>query len=159
LQYRQYFHVSPGLQDPALSYKIALMKKELHCAGLIVVKDRQLLLAFSNNKRAWYLPGGKVDAGETAVNGLQREVAEELNIHIPLDELQWYHHISAPAFGENALQMQQDCFIHTLTQTPVPSSEIGAVKYFSLADYRKEPQQVPGVLIAFEKLREDGLVD
>jgi 8-oxo-dGTP pyrophosphatase MutT (NUDIX family) len=131
----------------------------IDCAGLIVVKDRKLLLAFSKNKGAWYLPGGKIDAGETPVTALQREIREELNLELPLDSLQWYYHITAPAFGENNLQMRQDCFLHTLQQTPRPSAEIGAIRYFSPEEYMKEEHLVPGVLTAFKKLEEDGLVD
>jgi len=36
----------------------------LHTAGLVVIKEGKLLLAFSSNKNAWYLPGGKIDSGE-----------------------------------------------------------------------------------------------
>jgi 8-oxo-dGTP pyrophosphatase MutT (NUDIX family) len=131
----------------------------IDCAGLIVVKDRKLLLAFSKNKGAWYLPGGKVDAGETSLAALQREIQEELNMDLPADSLRWYYHITAPAFGENNLEMRQDCFLHELQQIPHPSAEIGDIRYFSLADYMKEVHLVPGVLTAFEKLQQDGLVD
>ena len=131
----------------------------INCAGLIVVKDRKLLLAFSKNKGAWYLPGGKTDPGETALAGLQREIREELNLDLPADSLRWYYHITAPAFGEHQLEMRQDCFLHELQQTPRPSAEIGAIRYFDLAEYLKEEHQVAGVLMAFRKLQEDGLVD
>lgn len=40
----------------------------LPTAGLIVIKDNKLLLAYSNNKKAWYLPGGKIDLGEVQYN-------------------------------------------------------------------------------------------
>lgn len=133
--------------------------KHIDCAGLVVVKNRRLLLAYSNNKGAWYLPGGKVDPGETAVAALQREINEELNIHLPADSLQWYYFISAPAFGEDNLEMRQHCFLHELEQEPVPSAEIGALRYFTPASYQMEPHQVAGVLMAFKKLQEDGLVD
>lgn len=135
------------------------MSKVIHCAGLIVVKDRKLLLAYSNNKNAWYLPGGKIDAGETPVAGMQREIQEELNIQIPKEELSWYYHITAPAFGEQEVLMEQDCFIHQLTQTPQPAAEIGDIRYFSLSEYQQQPHQVTGVLMAFEQLQKDKLVD
>nr|WP_295866783.1 NUDIX domain-containing protein [uncultured Chitinophaga sp.] len=131
----------------------------IDCVGLIVVENRELLLAFSKNKGAWYLPGGKVDAGETPLQAMQREIKEELNMDLAADSLQWYYHITAPAFGEKELLMRQDCFRHQLQQTPQPSAEIGAVRFFSLDTYRQEPHQVRGVLLAFEKLQQDGLVD
>lgn len=132
--------------------------KRIHTAGLIVVKDRKLLLAFSKNKQAWYLPGGKIDEGETALQAVRREVEEELNISIPEEELEWYYHITAPAFGEVDLQMEQDCFLHELKEAIMPSAEIGDVRYFDPEMYAKEEHQVPGVLIAFERLKETGLI-
>jgi 8-oxo-dGTP pyrophosphatase MutT (NUDIX family) len=133
--------------------------KYIDCAGLIVVKERRLLLAFSSNKKAWYLPGGKIDKGETPVAALKREVREELNIDLPEETLQWYYYIEAPAFGEQELLMKQHCFIHDLQQEPRPSAEIEAIRYFTPASYKNEIHQVKGVLLAFEKLQQDGLVD
>jgi 8-oxo-dGTP pyrophosphatase MutT (NUDIX family) len=131
----------------------------IDCVGLIVIKDRKLLLAFSNNKKAWYLPGGKVDAGETPVAALRREIKEELNVDLTEHGVQWYYHITAPAFAENNLEMRQHCYRYDLRQTPQATAEIGAVRYFGLDDYLQETHQAPGVLIAFRKLQQDGLVD
>lgn len=131
----------------------------INCVGLITLNNRKLLLAFSNNKKAWYLPGGKVDAGETAVGALQREVKEELNVQLAETGIRWYYFITAPAWGENNVMMEQDCFLCRLPHSPEPTAEIGAVRYFSLSEYLQEEHQVPGVLMAFEKLRNDGLVD
>jgi ADP-ribose pyrophosphatase YjhB (NUDIX family) len=41
---------------------------KLSTAGLILIKDKKLLLAFSKNKKAWYLPGGKVDTNESSAD-------------------------------------------------------------------------------------------
>jgi 8-oxo-dGTP pyrophosphatase MutT (NUDIX family) len=131
----------------------------LHTAGLVVIKEGKLLLAFSGNKNAWYLPGGKIDSGETSLQAIQREIKEELNIQMNPDLLEFYCHITAPAYGENKnILMEQDCFIYDLTEEIVASNEIDEVGYFDLETYLKEPAQVPGVLTLFSRLEKDGLV-
>ncbi|MGS2740041.1 NUDIX hydrolase [Sinomicrobium pectinilyticum] len=131
----------------------------LPTTGLIVVRDHKLLLAYSNNKNAWYLPGGKVDKGETSLQSLIREIREELNIEIIPEKLSYYCHISAPAYGENtSVIMEQDCFFYELTGEVKPGNEIGAVKFFNLEMYTSEPVQVIGVLKVFEKLAKDNIL-
>lgn len=116
-------------------------------AGLVVTKNNQLLLAYSSNKNAWYLPGGKVDKGETSKEALIREVCEELNIHLQPDKIENYKHISAPAYGESPeLIMEQDTFRYDLIEKIQPSHEITAVKFFDLEIYKQEPAQVLGIL-------------
>ena len=134
--------------------------KTLITAGLVAVKDRRLLLAFSNNKQAFYLPGGKADEGETTLAALVREIQEELNVVLDPVELSFYSHIKAPAFGEpEGILMAQDCFRYELREEPRPAAEIGALRYFDTAAYRKEPQQVPGVVIVMQQLQQDNLID
>jgi 8-oxo-dGTP pyrophosphatase MutT (NUDIX family) len=133
--------------------------KQLITAGLVVIKDRKLLLAFSKNKRAWYLPGGKIDGGETTLLALIREIKEELNILLEKEELKFYTHITAPAFGEHPeIIMEQDCFLYDLGEIPKPTAEIEDLKYFDDNSYQTEIQ-VPGVVLLMRKLREDALID
>ncbi|HVU53426.1 MAG TPA: NUDIX domain-containing protein [Puia sp.] len=129
-------------------------------AGLIVIKDRKLLLAFSNNKQAFYLPGGKADEGETTETALRREVSEELDITLDPEKIRFYTHITAPAFGEpGGIVMEQDCFLCDLHQQPSPSAEIGDIRYFNTHTYKDQPQQVPGVVMVMRRLQADGLID
>jgi 8-oxo-dGTP pyrophosphatase MutT (NUDIX family) len=132
----------------------------LPCAGLLLIKDRKLLLAFSRNKQCFYLPGGKIDAGETASQALCREIREELNIPIEEKELRYYTHITAPAYGEKkGIIMEQDCFLLDKKVQPQASAEIGELRYFTVAEYKKESQIAPGALRILELLREANLVD
>lgn len=128
--------------------------KRLHTAGLIALRGEKVLLAFSNNKQAWYLPGGKIAEGETPREALCREIAEELNVVIVPHLLRYVGHIAAPAWGEpgNVL-MEQACFRYDLEEAVQAGGEIGGVRYFDLSEYRQEPAQVPGVLQVFDWLQ------
>ncbi len=134
--------------------------KKLHTAGLVALQNRKLLLAYSKRKRAFYLPGGKLDEGEDAVTALIREINEELSIDILPDELAFYCHISAPAYGEHPpAMMEQDCFLYILQSTPVVNAEIEAIRFFSYRAFRDELIQVPGVELLFQQLIKDNKTD
>lgn len=133
---------------------------QLATAGLLIIQNRKLLLAFSNNKQCYYLPGGKLDTGETAKTALCREIQEELNVLLHEDDLLFYTHITAPAYGENeGVMMEQDCFLLTLPVTPNASAEIGDLRYFSLAEYLEQPNRAPGAVLILELLKRDGRID
>ncbi|MGE8243857.1 MAG: NUDIX hydrolase [Sphingobacterium sp.] len=138
---------------------MSTITKGLPTAGLISIADNKILLAYSNNKKAWYLPGGKIDAGEDSLQSLRLEISEELNIDLDPQKISYYCHITAPAYGIiPEVIMEQDCFLYPLTETIQPSNEIGEVKYFSHEDYLHEPIQVIGVLHVFDRLKADGLI-
>lgn len=131
---------------------------KLPTVGLISVRDHKLLLAYSKNKRAWYLPGGKVDQGESFESALAREIKEELSVDIELSETKYYCHITAQAYGEpEGIIMEQECYLYPLNEYKA-SHEIGEVRYFSYSDYLKEAVQVVGVLMVYENLLQDKLI-
>lgn len=132
----------------------------LATAGLIILKDNKSLLAFSKKKQAWYLPGGKVDAGENTLETIVREIKEELSIDLDPNKLQYYSHTTAQAYGEpKDTIMEQDCFLYNPVDNIVSNNEIAAVKYFSLDEYKLESVQVVGVLTVFERLQKDNLLN
>lgn len=62
--------------------------KRVHVAVGVVEQDGQILLArrhqHQHQGNLWEFPGGKVEAGETVQQALQRELREELAIEIDL---------------------------------------------------------------------------
>jgi len=133
---------------------------QLPTAGLLAIKDRRLLLAYSKNKKCFYLPGGKIDRNETAAQALCREIEEELNVPLQETELRYYTHITAPAFGEmNGTIMEQDCFLVNRIVEPVACAEISELRYFTLTEYLAQPQTAPGAVRVLEILKEDNLID
>ena len=133
---------------------------KLPTAGLLIIDNRKLLLAYSRNKQCFYLPGGKIDMGETATKALCREIAEEMNVTVSEHELNYYTHITAPAYGEeNGMMMEQDCFLLDRNITPRASAEIEVLKYFSLNENLLESNRAPGVVMILRQLQSGGLID
>jgi len=133
---------------------------KLSTAGLLIIQNKKLLLAYSKNKRCFYLPGGKIDIHETAAQALCREISEELNVTIEEHELIYYAHITAPAFGEeNGTTMEQECFLLQRPVTPNASAEVSELKYFSLDEYLSQTDQAPGAVMILTQLHADGFID
>lgn len=133
---------------------------QLPCAGLLVIENRKLLLAFSKNKQCFYLPGGKIDTNETPAQALCREILEELNIHLAETDLHFYTHISAPAFGEaSGTMMEQDCFLLLKKINPVAAAEIGELRFFTLETYLQQAQTAPGAVQILKQLKKEDLID
>jgi 8-oxo-dGTP pyrophosphatase MutT (NUDIX family) len=136
------------------------MDVQLNTAGLLVIKNKKLLLAFSKNKQCFYLPGGKKDKNETAKQALCREIAEELNVQLTEDDLEYYTHISAPAYGEaTGTIMEQDCFLLKREIQPKAAAEIGELRYFSLDEYLQQIKQAPGAVMILQQLKAAGRIE
>jgi 8-oxo-dGTP pyrophosphatase MutT (NUDIX family) len=133
---------------------------KLATAGLLIIQDRKLLLAYSKNKKCYYLPGGKVDIHETPTQALCREISEELNVEIEENELTYYTHITAPAYGEEkGTIMEQECFLIQRAINPAPCAEVSELKFFSLDEYLSQSNQAPGAVMVLIQLQENGLID
>jgi 8-oxo-dGTP pyrophosphatase MutT (NUDIX family) len=132
----------------------------LPCAGLLYIENKKLLLAFSSKKQCFYLPGGKIDQHESAAMALCREVFEEMNVSIQESDLEFYTHISAPAYGEKeGIIMEQDCFMLRKKIFPVASAEVAVLQYFSVEEYTRQLNQAPGAMMILQQLQQAGLIN
>lgn len=147
------------LGQPTTEYYLTVVGEpwvDLQTAGLVCLDGDKLLLAFSKNKQAWYLPGGKIDSDEDSKQALIREIEEELSLCLQPDRLSFLTPIVAPAFGEKKnIMMQQACYYYELKgETITVANEIGGVQYFTKEEYLQHQIPVPGVLKVFEFLAE-----
>jgi 8-oxo-dGTP pyrophosphatase MutT (NUDIX family) len=153
-------HINSLIKIKNYPFNHEFCRMQLPTAGLLIIQNRKLLLAFSKNKQCFYLPGGKIDEGETATGALCREIREELNLSLAENELKYYTHISAPAYGEQAgVVVEQDCFLVEKPVTPKASAEIDELKYFSLKEYLEETNKAPGAVMILQQLQSGGLID
>ncbi|MBT8202755.1 MAG: NUDIX domain-containing protein [Acidimicrobiia bacterium] len=60
--------------------------------GAVVVRDGRLLLVERANEPAaglWAVPGGRVEAGESLLDAVKREVAEETGLFVAVGDVAW----------------------------------------------------------------------
>ncbi|MEU2254071.1 NUDIX domain-containing protein [Nocardia xishanensis] len=130
----------------------------IRTAALAHVRDRRLLQARSIGKDVFYMAGGKIDAGETPVAALHREVREELGVGVAsCAELGVFH---ADAYGHApGTRLHMTCFTAELDGDPHPSGEIAELRYFTVREYAAMDHVAPGSMLVFRKLHELGLID
>jgi 8-oxo-dGTP pyrophosphatase MutT (NUDIX family) len=64
------------------------MRFNFRVAG-IALRDQQVLLNRFAGQDYWFLPGGRVELGETSIDGLRREMQEELREEVQVGRLLW----------------------------------------------------------------------
>jgi 8-oxo-dGTP diphosphatase len=112
--------------------------------GLVHVEAGRLLVVRSRNKKAFYLPGGKIEPGETPQDAVRREVREELGVELEHPEV--LKRYVAPAYGEGeGAIVDMTCFTAQLLGTPQPTSEIAELTYVTRDEYREHAETAPAI--------------
>jgi 8-oxo-dGTP diphosphatase len=91
-------------------------------AAVVVADDGRILLVRKRGTTAFMQPGGKIMAGETAIEALHREVAEELDVGIV--EVRSLGRHGAVAANEPGHVVEADLFLVRLAGTPRACAEI-----------------------------------
>ncbi len=71
-----------------ISFDIASMRFNYRVAG-IALHENQVLLNRFEGQDYWFLPGGRVEVGETSIEGLRREMQEELQEEVQIGRMLW----------------------------------------------------------------------
>lgn len=125
----------------------------LSSVGLVVIRDGRLLVARSHGADAFFLPGGKLEDGETERDALRREVREELGIDLEASQLEPSFVVEAAAYGQAGVWLRMSCYTAAFSADPVPRSEIAELAWIS--DDATVPL-APAVVQAMTRLRLSG---
>lgn len=93
-------------------------------AACLIDADNRLLLVRKRNTRAFMLPGGKREPGESAHEALRRELQEELELNLPADALSPLGSFRAAAANEPDTWVEAQVFVARLEQPVEPAAEL-----------------------------------
>lgn len=124
----------------------------IRCACLVAEQDGKLLLVRVRDNRHWYLPGGKIEPGESAEAALCRELQEELGIGLDPASVRYLYTVVGPAYGQ-AGEVELVCFSGRWQHAPAPHGEITEVEWL---DWRNADLLAPAVqILCRDQLRKE----
>ncbi len=103
--------------------------------SIALIKDKKILLAkraIEPEKGKWDILGGFVEAGESAEDGVIREMREETGLEVKIDEYLG----STPDLyaGKATLPLMYKVSLTTPKQQPLAQDDVSELRWFSLAE-------------------------
>jgi 8-oxo-dGTP diphosphatase len=133
---------------------------DIYKSGAILLKNKKLLVTRSKGKDVFVAPGGKLEAGESPVEALVRELDEELQIGIKEEDLEDFGSFYAIAAGSDNRKLRMDVFIvNKWSGELLPNNEIEEMIWI---DSTANSDIQIGSIFEHEvipKLKELGLID
>jgi len=124
--------------------------------ALVRIEEGRLLCARSRGKSAFFLPGGKREAGESDAAALCREIEEELGVRIRPETMRLLRVFEAAAHGQpEGVLVRLTCYAADFDGEPRPAAEIEELAWLGTGD-RARMSLVTTLVI--EWLVERGLV-
>lgn len=107
------------------------------CVCLVVEKNDDLLLVQARGREKYYFPGGKIEDGETYKQALVREIDEELNITLAVDNLSYVNTVIGEAYPQQNTLTKLICYkTNELVdwENISPSSEITNIQWIAKSE-------------------------
>jgi 8-oxo-dGTP diphosphatase len=98
------------------------------------VRENRLLVARTQGRDAFYVPGGKPEAGENDVAALTREIREELNVALDPSSVRHLWTIESEAHARPRQRLRMACYRAAGTGKPRPGTEIAELAWVDGAD-------------------------
>lgn len=118
-------------------------------AAIIINKDKILIAqrGYGDYKGYWEFPGGKREAGETGEAAAIREIKEELNLDIKIDDFLITIDYDYPTF-----HLTMDCYLASADVTEMHINEHQAISWISSKDL-DAARWLPADILVVEELK------
>ncbi|WP_336085620.1 NUDIX hydrolase [Nocardia sp. SSK8] len=100
----------------------------------VLIEDGRILCGRPRGKDVFFIPGGKREGGETDLQTLVREVAEELAVELAPESAVHVGTYEAGVPGHDGTVVRMACYTAEYRGVLTASSEIEALAWFGAAD-------------------------
>ncbi len=129
----------------------------IEVAAVAIIRDRRMLMVTARGRDVIYLPGGKIDPGESAADAAGRETREEVAVGLVPGSVSELFTVVTQAHGEpDGRQVRMVVFSAEPAGEPQPSAEVSELHWATTADLHRCPPAGSEVL---RRLAAMGLVD
>ena len=126
-------------------------------AAIALIRARRVLMVTARGRDVWFMPGGKIDAGETEAEAAAREAWEEVAVRLDPAALVPLFTVLIQAHGEPAGRLvRMSVFGAETPDEPAASAEVSAVHWATSADESRCP---PAGVEVLRRLRAADLID
>ena len=125
--------------------------KTIKVAAALIRRDNKVFATqrgYGDYKDWWEFPGGKIEAGEKPEEALKREIREELNAEIRVDEFLVTVEYDYPKF-----HLSMDCFWCHVVEGELVLLEHEAARWLPFADLR-QVDWLPADLIVVKEIEQ-----
>lgn len=130
---------------------------DIPVAAIALIRDRRLLMVTARDRDVWYLPGGKIDPGETEADAAAREAEEEVGVRVDPADLDPLFTLLTQAHGEpRGRLVRMSVFGAASAEEPVPGNEVSAVHWATSSDESRCP---PAGVEVLRRLHAAALID
>lgn len=115
--------------------------KTIKVVAAIIKKENQIMIAqrikgeFAGQ---WEFPGGKIEVGETAQEALKREIMEEMELEINVEDF-----LITAEYDYSTFHLSMDCFICSLESNDIHLHDHIAIQWIDLDTDIKNINWVP----------------
>lgn len=106
---------------------------DIHKAGAVLLDGAgNFLVTRSAGKDIFIAPGGKLEAGENALQALAREMMEEVQVEVNTDTAEHLGTFTAIAAGQESKVVEMEVWlVRDSSGNPTPSSEVDEIKWIN----------------------------
>ncbi|WP_240694598.1 NUDIX domain-containing protein [Cryobacterium sp. SO1] len=109
-------------------------------AAVALIRDRRVLMVTARGRDVWFMPGGKIDSGESEADAAAREAWEEVTLRLDPAALEPLFTVLIQAHGEpEGRLVRMVVFAAETAEEPTASAEVSALHWATSADAHRCP--------------------